>query len=73
MPKTDTSTQYFETRLNQAPQSLVFSRLADCYRKNGEFQQAIGVCMEGLRNHPDCVTGRVILGRCYLAHQGGRS
>jgi pilus assembly protein FimV len=69
MPKTDTSTQYFETRLNQAPQSLVFSRLADCYRKNGEFQQAISVCMEGLRNHPDCVTGRLILGRCYLEQE----
>jgi tetratricopeptide (TPR) repeat protein len=69
MPKTDTSTQYFETRLSQAPQSLVFSRLADCYRKNGEIQQAIGVCMEGLRNHPDYVTGRIILGRCYLEQE----
>jgi tetratricopeptide (TPR) repeat protein len=69
MPKTDTSAQYFETKLSQNPQSLVFSRLADCYRKNGEIQQAIGVCMEGLKSHPDYVTGRVILGRCYLEQE----
>ena len=36
MPKTDTSTQYFETKLSQDPESLVFSRLADRYRKNGK-------------------------------------
>jgi tetratricopeptide (TPR) repeat protein len=69
MPKTDTSTQYFETRLIQDPQSLVFPRLADIHRKNGEFQQAIGVCMEGLKNHPDNVTGRVVLGRCYYEQE----
>jgi tetratricopeptide (TPR) repeat protein len=69
MSKQDTSARYFEARLNQNPRSLIFSRLADGYRKNGEIQQAIGVCLQGLQNHPDYVTGRVILGRCYLEQE----
>jgi tetratricopeptide (TPR) repeat protein len=69
MVKEDASVQYFESKLSQFPNSLVFSRLADGYRKNGEIQQAIGVCMQGLKSHPDYVTGRVILGRCYLEQE----
>ncbi|HMD68913.1 MAG TPA: tetratricopeptide repeat protein, partial [Chitinivibrionales bacterium] len=26
-------------------------------------------CMEGLTRHPDCLTGRVVLGRCYLEQE----
>jgi tetratricopeptide (TPR) repeat protein len=69
MSKQDVSVRQYESKLSQNPRSLVFSRLADCYRKNGEIQQAIGVCMDGLKHHPDSVTGRVILGRCYLEQE----
>jgi tetratricopeptide (TPR) repeat protein len=69
MAKQDVSVRQYESKLSQNPRSLVFSRLADCYRKNGEIQQAIGVCMDGLKHHPDSVTGRVILGRCYLEQE----
>jgi tetratricopeptide (TPR) repeat protein len=53
------------TRFNKNPQSLVFSRLADEYRKDGNFSKAIEICINGLQNHPDYVTGRIVLGMCY--------
>jgi tetratricopeptide (TPR) repeat protein len=65
----EVSVQFYQEKLEANSQSLVFSRLADCYRKKGEIQQAIGVCMQGLQIHPDYVTGRVILGRCYLEQE----
>jgi tetratricopeptide (TPR) repeat protein len=65
----ETSVQFYQDKLVADSQSLVFSRLADCYRKKGEIQQAIGVCMQGLQLHPGYVTGRIILGRCYLEQE----
>jgi tetratricopeptide (TPR) repeat protein len=65
----EVSVQFYQDKLEANSQSLVFSRLADCYRKKGEIQQAIGVCIQGLAIHPDYVTGRVILGRCYLEQE----
>jgi tetratricopeptide (TPR) repeat protein len=55
--------------LKKNPQSLVFTRLADGYRKRGDIQQAIDVCSRGLANHPDSATGHIILGRCYLEQE----
>jgi tetratricopeptide (TPR) repeat protein len=65
----EVSVQFYQEKLEANSQSLVFSRLADCFRKKGEIQQAIGVCMQGLQIHPDYVTGRIILGRCYLEQE----
>ncbi|NLD93479.1 MAG: tetratricopeptide repeat protein [Fibrobacter sp.] len=53
------------TRFNKNPQSLVFSRLADEYRKDGNYSKAIEVCINGLQNHPSYITGRIVLGMCY--------
>ncbi len=59
----------YENRLDQNPESMVFSRLADSYRKRGDIQMAIDVCSQGLARHPDSITGLVILGRCYLEQE----
>ena len=69
MSRHETSVKFLESRLNENPQSLVFSRLADGIRESGHIQQAISVCMDGLARHPDCLTGRVVLGRCYLEQE----
>lgn len=60
------SVELFEARLEKNPGSRVFSRLADAYREEGNLSKAIDICLDGLRNHPDYVTGRLILGRCYM-------
>jgi len=54
-----------EQKLRDNPQSRVFSRLADSYRRAGNIQTAVDLCLEGLIEHPDYVTGRIVLGRCY--------
>ncbi len=65
----DVSTQECEEKLRTNPASFIFSRLADCYRKRGDIQQAIEVCTRGLADHPDSITGRIILGRCFLEQE----
>jgi tetratricopeptide (TPR) repeat protein len=65
----DISAQVYENKLKGSPRSLVFSRLADSYRKRGDIQQAVDVCSLGLKNHPRSTTGHVILGRCYLEQE----
>lgn len=61
-----TTVESLAERLQNNPYSLAFSRLADHYRKAGDIDQAIDVCAKGLERHPDCITGHIVLGRCYL-------
>ena len=65
----DASVQQWESRIKDNPRSLVFSRLADSYRKRGDIDRAIDVCSAGLENHPTSLTGRIILGRCFLEQE----
>jgi tetratricopeptide (TPR) repeat protein len=58
-----------EAKIAGNPGSLSFVRLADSHRKRGDIGQAMTVCAEGLRQHPHNVTGRLILGRCYLEQE----
>ena len=67
--QTEISTRAFEEKLKNKPKSLIFSRLADSYRKGGDVGQAISICSDGLALHPEYVTGRIILGRCYLEQE----
>ncbi|MBN2188135.1 MAG: hypothetical protein JW699_01675 [Chitinispirillaceae bacterium] len=55
-----------EGRLRLNPDSLVFSRVADLYRKAGKIDKAIDICENGIARHPEYVTGHLVLGRCYL-------
>ena len=51
------------------PDSLLFARLADAYRKEGDVARAIELCISGLNLYPFYTTGRILLGRCYLEQQ----
>lgn len=63
------SASSLEVRYNSNPNSRLFSRAADEYRKEGNIAKAIDICMKGLDDYPDYVTGRIILGRCYLEQE----
>ena len=65
----DKDSELLEKRFRKSPQSRLFSRLADNYRKEGNLSRAIELCLEGIQNHPDYVTGHIILGRCYFEQQ----
>ncbi|MBN2036112.1 MAG: tetratricopeptide repeat protein, partial [Chitinispirillaceae bacterium] len=66
---TMTTEKMLEERLQQNPDSLAFSRLADIHRKAGNISRAIALCTKGVEQHPAYVTGRIILGRCYLEQE----
>ena len=56
-----------KAKLQREPQSLVFAQLADAYRKSGMLDEAIRVCREGLKHHPNYASAYMVLGRTYLA------
>lgn len=53
-------------RVAKDPDSKLFLPLAEEYRKEGMFDQAIEVLKKGLDRHPNYVTARVALGKIYL-------
>lgn len=56
--------KYYE-KWKREPQSRVFAQLADAYRKSGMLDEAIGVCLEGLKLHPSYGSARMVLARTY--------
>jgi len=52
-------------RLAKDPKSLVFSPLANAYRKNSMVDEAIEILQKGLEIHPNYASARIVLGKCY--------
>jgi tetratricopeptide (TPR) repeat protein len=53
----------FEEQYRRQPESLVFARLADAYRKAGQPEKALAVLEEGLLRHPDYPSGHIVRAR----------
>ena len=53
-------------RIARDPFSRAFLQLAEEYRKDAKFKEAIEVCLDGLQRHPTYHTARISLGRTYL-------
>jgi PAS domain S-box-containing protein/diguanylate cyclase (GGDEF)-like protein len=56
----------YRAMLDENPASRVFAPLGELYRKQGMHDEAIGLCLKGLRHHPDYLSGRVVLGLAYF-------
>ncbi len=56
----------YAERWAKDPDSRIFAQLADAYRKEGLFDEAIQICLQGIRKHPRYVSGRVVLARTYM-------
>ena len=56
--------KYYE-RWKKDPKSRVFAQLADAYRKSGLLDEAIDVCLEGLKVHPSYGSAMMVLARAY--------
>src|SRR4051812_37649844 len=52
-------------KLDKEPNSLIFLQLAEEYRKESFYDDALRTCKEGLRRHPNYWSARVALGRIY--------
>lgn len=59
------SVKNFSDQVVNDPSSLLFGSLADFYRENGLYQEAINICLTGLESHPDNIDGRLVLAQCY--------
>ncbi len=55
-----------KARVEKDPDSKLFLPLAEEYRKEGMFDEAVDVLKKGLERHPSYVTARVALGKTYL-------
>jgi tetratricopeptide (TPR) repeat protein len=53
-------------RLDKDPASRLFAQLAEELRKDGDLEEAIRVCREGLLKHPAYPSARMTLGRALL-------
>ena len=53
----------FEEQYRHQPDSLVFARLADAYRKTGQPEKALAMLEEGLIRHPDYPSGHIVRAR----------
>jgi len=53
----------FEEQYRRRPDSLVFARLADAYRKAGQPERALAVLKDGLARHPDYPSGHIVRAR----------
>ncbi len=58
--------EQLEHRYAENPDGLVFARLADAYRRTGDFAKAEGLILHGLKTHPTYISGHNVLGRVYL-------
>lgn len=52
-------------KLEKEPNSLIFLQLAEEYRKESYYEDALLCCQEGLRRHPNYWSARVALGRIH--------
>jgi tetratricopeptide (TPR) repeat protein len=52
--------------LSKDPGSMVFAPLAEAYRKAGMLDEAIATAQDGLKLHPNYLSGMVALGRAYF-------
>lgn len=55
----------YERILKEDRSSLVFAPLAEIYRKSGDLKKAIQICLKGLKENPDYLSGRIVLANCY--------
>ena len=55
-----------QERHEEQPEGRVFAPLADCLRKLGRLQEALGICHTGLNRHPRYSSAYVILGKIHL-------
>jgi tetratricopeptide (TPR) repeat protein len=54
---------HYLKRYQDDPKSRVFAPLAEAYRKAGLLDEAIDICRDGLRVHPNFIGGRVAMAR----------
>ena len=58
--------EQLQRRVQADPASIAFAALAEEYRKEGRYLEAIETCRVGLQRHPAYLSARVTLGRALI-------
>ena len=58
--------EQLKRRVSADPASIAFAALAEEYRKEGRYPEAIETCRVGLQRHPAYLSARVTLGRALI-------
>ena len=64
LPAIDAEIQFLERRHSENPDGRFWVPLADRYRRVGKLEQAETLLREGLRDVPQSVSARIVLGQC---------
>jgi tetratricopeptide (TPR) repeat protein len=56
----------YQSLYDQDPSSRIFAPLAEAYRKEARFEQALSIAERGVLEHPHFASGRVTLGRILI-------
>jgi len=62
--------RYYE-RWQKDPTSVVFAAISEIFRENGMIEESVSVAIEGLKYHPNLITGRLALAKAYIAKGEG--
>ncbi|PIR18286.1 MAG: hypothetical protein COV46_00690 [Deltaproteobacteria bacterium CG11_big_fil_rev_8_21_14_0_20_49_13] len=58
--------RYYE-KWQKDPTSVVFAAISEIFRSYGMISEAITVAKEGLKHHPDLISGQLALAKAYMA------
>lgn len=58
--------RHYSEMLTKNPRSLLFLPLANSFKMRGNPEIAIEICQNGLKHHPNCTSGRALLGELYF-------
>ncbi len=56
----------FERQYEENPESFVFARLADAYRKAGNAERGLEILERGLERHPEYMSAHIVHARCLM-------
>lgn len=63
----NTTFQRYYEKWQKDPTSVVFAAISEIFRNNNMVDDAIKIAKEGLKYHPNLVSGRLALAKAYLA------
>ena len=56
----------YYSQWQENPQSMVFAPIAEYFQLYGMVDEAIKICLEGLKQNPNLISGHLVLAKAYL-------
>jgi tetratricopeptide (TPR) repeat protein len=66
-PSDEERVKRYEEILAKEPSAIIFAVLGSLYARKYEFDKAVNVLSNGVKNYPNYFSARILLSKCYLA------